>query len=171
MTIGDATRLFVPDQPLDPTETADLLKRLQDSALELLAGLNRPPSSLRVKADQVEIEMHWADQPAPAPAPSGTVPAAPAGPAPGAVVEAATDLYVTAHTVGVFYLAPEPGAKPFVEVGEVIAPGRQVGIIEAMKLMIPVEAEVAGRVVDVLASNGASVEYGDRLVAVEPVDG
>ena len=53
---------------------------------------------------------------------------------------------VLASTVGVFYCAPQPGAPPFVEEGDLVARGDQVGILEVMKLMIPVEADCAGRV-------------------------
>ncbi|MGR7000449.1 acetyl-CoA carboxylase biotin carboxyl carrier protein [Yinghuangia aomiensis] len=76
---------------------------------------------------------------------------------------------IDAPTVGVFYHAPEPGAAPFVRVGDVVAPGRQVGIVEVMKLMIPVEAERAGRITGVLVGNGDQVEYGDPLFSLEPV--
>jgi acetyl-CoA carboxylase biotin carboxyl carrier protein len=165
MTTHDTAALSAPDGPLDPVEAADVLKRLQDSVLGLLAGLDRPPRSLRIRAAQVELEVEW---PEPAPA---------AGPAVAAgvtIVEPLagpdTGLYVTADMVGVFYRCPEPGAKPFVDVGDLVGPGQQVGIIEAMKLMVPVESAVAGRVVEVLVSDGESVEYGDRLFAVEPAD-
>jgi acetyl-CoA carboxylase biotin carboxyl carrier protein len=90
--------------------------------------------------------------------------------APPPVAETATGEYVTAHMVGVFYRAAQPGDGPFADLGDVLELGQQVGIIEAMKLMIPVEADVAGRVVEVLVSDGAAVEYGDRLFAVEPVE-
>jgi acetyl-CoA carboxylase biotin carboxyl carrier protein len=171
MTAGDAPRLAVPEQPAGRTETADLLHSVRDCALGLLAGMDRPPSSLRIRADAVEIQLDW-PQPAAAAVAGGT------GPAPAPVtaleplhsVDSDTADYVTAHMVGVFYRAPEPGAQPFVDVGDVIEPGQQVGIIEAMKLMMPVEADLAGRVVEVLAANGAPVEYGDRLLAIEPVD-
>jgi len=167
MTTHDTAALSAPDEPLgplDPVEAADVLKRLQDSVLGLLAGLDRPPRSLRIRADQVELEVEW-PEPAPAAAPAAAAVAVaepPAGPD--------TGLYVTAGMVGVFYRCPEPGAKPFVEVGDLVGPGQQVGIIEAMKLMVPVESALAGRVVEVLVSDGEAVEYGDRLVAVEPAD-
>jgi acetyl-CoA carboxylase biotin carboxyl carrier protein len=89
---------------------------------------------------------------------------------PAAVPEApeSTARYVTAHMVGTFYRAPSPGAEPFAEPGDEIRPGQQIGIIEAMKLSIPVEADAAGRVVEFLAENGAPVEFGDKLLSYEP---
>ncbi|HEY3258726.1 MAG TPA: biotin/lipoyl-containing protein [Pseudonocardiaceae bacterium] len=181
MTTNEVARLFGKEKSGDSSEAApaEVLKQLQESALELLGGLDRAPRSLRIKADQVEIELEWATPEPAAGAAAGAIPGAIPSAVPGAAValpeaahnrESPTGQYVVAHTVGVFYRAPEPGAKPFVEVGDVIAPGQQMGIIEAMKLMIPVESEVAGRVVEVLATDGAAVEYGDRLFAIEPAD-
>lgn len=72
---------------------------------------------------------------------------------------------VAAHMVGVFYRAPEPGAPPFVEVGTRLKVGDQVGILEAMKLMVPVHADEAGTVTEILKANGEAVEYGEPLIA------
>jgi len=69
--------------------------------------------------------------------------------------------------VGVFYRAPQPGAAPFVTEGDYITLGQQVAIIEAMKLMIPVEADRTGRITSVLVPDGESVEYGQPLFAVD----
>lgn len=174
MTTSDARRLSMngltalPDRSADGPDGPDVLRRLQDSALGLLAGLDRQPRSLRIKADGAEIEVEWpepvvaAGQQAAAVAVAESAAAAPA--------ESGSGRHVCAHMVGVFYRAPEPGAKPFVEPGDVVVPGQQLGIIEAMKLMIPVEADAPGRIVEVLAADGTSVEYGDRLFAFEPVD-
>jgi acetyl-CoA carboxylase biotin carboxyl carrier protein len=73
---------------------------------------------------------------------------------------------VTAPTVGVFYRSPEPGAPPFVSEGDVVAAGQQVAIIEAMKLMIPVEADRAGRVAAILCADADAVEYGQPLLVL-----
>jgi acetyl-CoA carboxylase biotin carboxyl carrier protein len=153
-------------EPQRQPDAAEVLRQLQESALGLLAGLGRAPSSLRIKADQVEIELQW---PEPAASP-GTAGAAPADATP-TDVPVDTGHHVLAQTVGVFYRCPEPGAKPFVEPGDVVARGQQLGIIEAMKLMIPVEAEAAGRITEALVADGSPVEYGDRLFAFEPVGG
>ncbi|WP_079057207.1 acetyl-CoA carboxylase biotin carboxyl carrier protein [Streptomyces niveiscabiei] len=63
----------------------------------------------------------------------------------------------------------EPGAEPFVEVGDRVKAGQQVAIVEVMKLMIPVEADRDAVVVEVLAGDGESVEYGQALFALGPV--
>lgn len=70
--------------------------------------------------------------------------------------------------VGTFYRAPAPEAGPFVEVGDVVSIGQIVCIVEAMKMMNEVHAETAGRVVRVIAENGASVEYGSPLFEIDP---
>lgn len=70
--------------------------------------------------------------------------------------------------VGTFYRAPSPGARPFVDVEDVIQPGDVVCIIEAMKLMNEIKAEIGGKIVEVLAENGAPVEFGQPLFLVKP---
>jgi acetyl-CoA carboxylase biotin carboxyl carrier protein len=76
--------------------------------------------------------------------------------------------YVRAPSVGTFYCAPKPGAAPFVAEGAVVSVGQQVGIVEAMKLMLPVHADQAGEVVQILATDGQAVEYDERLLALVP---
>lgn len=75
---------------------------------------------------------------------------------------------ITSPMVGTFYRAPSPTAQPFVAVGDVIAPGQTVCIIEAMKLMNDLPAEVAGRVVKICVEDGTTVEYGQPLFMVNP---
>jgi acetyl-CoA carboxylase biotin carboxyl carrier protein len=74
---------------------------------------------------------------------------------------------VEAPMVGTFYSSPSPGAKPFVEIGSVVSPGDTLCIIEAMKMMNQIEADVGGRIVNVLAENGSPVEYGQVLFVIE----
>jgi acetyl-CoA carboxylase biotin carboxyl carrier protein len=96
--------------------------------------------------------------------------------APGAVsasvtVEAAappTDVIdVTSPFVGTFYRSPSPDAPSFVEVGSVVRPGQTLCIIEAMKLMNEIEAELSGTIVEIYAQNGKSVEFGQKLFRVK----
>ncbi len=112
----------------------------------------------------------------PAPAPAGAAPQ-PAQPSPGPAPEPAADTpdakapdpgqTVTAPMVGTYYSAPAPGAKPFVEVGSTIEAGDTLCIIEAMKMMNQIEAEIGGTVVSVLAENGEPVEFGQPLFIIE----
>ncbi|MEV5414167.1 acetyl-CoA carboxylase biotin carboxyl carrier protein [Thermopolyspora sp. NPDC052614] len=78
---------------------------------------------------------------------------------------------VASPMVGTFYRAPEPGAAPYVEVGDTVEAGQQVGIVEAMKLMNPIVAERPGRVVEVIADDGSPVEYDQPLIVLVPCDG
>jgi acetyl-CoA carboxylase biotin carboxyl carrier protein len=75
---------------------------------------------------------------------------------------------VTSPMVGTFYRAAAPGEAPFVEVGDRIRSGQTVCIIEAMKLMNEIEAEVSGQVVEILVQNGEPVEYGQPLMRINP---
>jgi len=75
---------------------------------------------------------------------------------------------VNSPMVGTFYRAPAPGEAPFAEVGDRIRTGQTVCIIEAMKLMNEIEAEVSGLVMQILLENGEPVEYGQALIRVNP---
>lgn len=70
--------------------------------------------------------------------------------------------------VGTFYRSPDPDARPFVEVGDVIRKGQVLCIIEAMKLMNEIESDVPGELVEVYAENGKPVEYGEPLFGIRP---
>ena len=70
--------------------------------------------------------------------------------------------------VGTFYRAPAPDEPPFVEVGDRVSNTQTVCIIEAMKLMNEIEAEVTGEVMEIAVSNGEPVEYGQTLMWVNP---
>jgi acetyl-CoA carboxylase biotin carboxyl carrier protein len=113
--------------------------------------------------------MVMAAAPHPAPAAAPSVPAA-AG-APGPVTASAEaedkDLYVVkSPIVGTFYEAPSPGSPPFVKPGDHVDAGQVLCIIEAMKLMNEIEADVAGEIVKRFANNGQPVEYGQPLFGI-----
>lgn len=95
---------------------------------------------------------------APVMAPTAAAPGAQAGPHPGAV---------TAPMVGTVYLAPEPGAAPFVRPGDTVSEGQTLLMIEAMKTFNPVRAPRIGKVVRILVADGAPVEFGQELVILE----
>jgi acetyl-CoA carboxylase biotin carboxyl carrier protein len=90
--------------------------------------------------------------------------------APSTTPDAATDGAVTisAPMLGTFYRAPAPGSPPFVDVGTPVEPETVVCLIEVMKMMNPVEAGVAGTVVEVCVENAEFVEYGAPLFQVRP---
>jgi acetyl-CoA carboxylase biotin carboxyl carrier protein len=76
---------------------------------------------------------------------------------------------VTSPMVGTFYTSPEPGAPPFVEVGQTVKAGQTLCIIEAMKLMNEIEAEYNCRVLERLVENAEAVEFGQPIFVVEPL--
>jgi len=103
----------------------------------------------------------------PPPVPSvATMPAAPAEPEREERDESLVT--VVAPMVGTFYRAPAPDAPPYVEIGDTVREGQVLCIIEAMKLMNEIEAEVAGEIVDILVENGQPVEYGQPLFLIKP---
>lgn len=85
--------------------------------------------------------------------------------------ERTNNLYaVNSPFVGTFYRAPSPGAPPFVEIGDIVQKGKTLCIVEAMKLMNEIEAEVSGKVVQILKKDGDSVEFGEPLFLIEPAE-
>ncbi len=151
---------------MDLRKLKKLIDLVQDSGIAELEITEGEEKVRIAKGGQVSI----------APAGSGAGPAA-AGPAPSALsptaggavgAEPAADTRhaIKAPMVGTFYRASAPDAKPFVEIGQVIKEGETVCIIEAMKLMNEIEADVSGSVVEILVENGQPVEYGQPLFVV-----
>ena len=94
------------------------------------------------------------------------------GPAAGAEAAAAAAPEPKGHTlkspmVGTFYRAPSPGAPAFVEIGQSVSKGQTLCIIEAMKLLNEIEADVSGTIKAILVENGQPVEYGQPLFLIE----
>jgi acetyl-CoA carboxylase biotin carboxyl carrier protein len=103
----------------------------------------------------------------PAPAQNQPVPAETS--APNAEAKSTAHLLeVRSPIVGTFYRAPSPNADPYIQVGQNVAVGSVLCIIEAMKLMNEIESEVTGKVVKILVENGQPVEYNQVLFLVEP---
>ena len=75
---------------------------------------------------------------------------------------------VKSPIVGTFYRQSEPGAKPFADVGQTVKKGQVLCIIEAMKLMNEINADIDGEIVKVYVENGQAVHYGERLFAIKP---
>jgi acetyl-CoA carboxylase biotin carboxyl carrier protein len=129
---------------------------------------------IRLKRAMATRNSTAAHSPAPvvAPADSQTLPAASAGETPEQAPQPAApkeELHVIkSPIVGTFYSAPSPEAVAFVKVGDTIQSGQVVCIVEAMKLMNEIEADMGGEIVAVLAENGQPVEYGQSLFALRP---
>jgi len=137
-------------------------------------------SHLLRETDLSEIEFESGDQrvrvarsvqAAPAPAQAAPAPAAPEGggaaPQPAESSEPVPEGAVTAPMVGTVYIAPEPGADPFVRAGDEVQEGQTLLIVEAMKVMNPLPAPRAGTVKRVMVQDGQPVEYGEPLLVIE----
>jgi acetyl-CoA carboxylase biotin carboxyl carrier protein len=159
-------------QQMAPPDDVDRVLGALSRHAVALRSQNVPPTSVRVSACGVTLELSWA----PAPSLLGSVApqvesaATSSGEHPAASDAASLRHQVCSPTVGVFYRAAEPGAQPLVGEGDLVVAGQQVGVVEAMKLMIPVEADQSGRVREVLVANGAPVEHGQPLLRLGPTD-
>ncbi|GAA3732456.1 acetyl-CoA carboxylase [Salinactinospora qingdaonensis] len=160
------------DQPPSWNELLDLVARL-DSSPYADVELDLPGLHLRMSTAPGTAE---GDSPAPAPA----VPAQPPTPPPaeeaqpaeaGSTTAGAQLVDVTAPLLGTFYRRPSPDADPFVEIGSEVTADTSVGIVEVMKMMTPVPAGVAGRVVEIRAQDGEVVEHEQVLVRIAPEGG
>ena len=123
---------------------------------------------IRIRKDSAVVVSALA-APVAAPVHATPAPAAPAAASapPPAAVEGDELAVVTSPIVGTFYASPEPGAKSFAQVGDVVRKGQVLCIIEAMKLMNEIESEYDGEVVKVFVENGKPVQYGERLFAIK----
>jgi len=126
--------------------------------------------------DSVRITRHSPHMPmlqaAPVAAPIAIAPAAPAPVAPAAPAVPDTEpeeegSAVTAPMVGTYYSAPSPGSPPFVQVGDQVNEGDALCIIEAMKMMNQIDAEVSGTIKSMRVQNGEPVEYGQILFVID----
>ncbi|MFZ5792385.1 MAG: acetyl-CoA carboxylase biotin carboxyl carrier protein [Pseudomonadota bacterium] len=135
---------------------AELLQQTGLTEIEYENG----PQRIRVNR-QTLAAVPAAPTPAAAPVPAAPVAAAAApagGPPPGAL---------TSPMVGTVYISPEPGAEPFVKVGDRVTKGQTVLIIEAMKVMNPIPAPAGGTVREIMVSDGRPVEYGEVLMIID----
>lgn len=143
LTLEELKNLF---KTLEAGGVADF--EYQDEKFRLKVGLGRPATVVTAAA------------------PARSSPIASAAPVAAARVNDENVVAVTSPFVGTFYRAPSPENPNFVEVGSVVRQGQTLCIVEAMKLMNEIEAEVAGTIVDVLVENGKSVEYGQKLFTI-----
>jgi len=143
---------------IDESVVQQAVKLLEEHGLtELEYGLGRWYVRVsRQAGGQVVASAAPAAAPAAKPESSGAVSAQEAAAAhPGAV---------TSPMVGTVYVAPEPGAEPFVKVGDTVGEGQTLLLIEAMKTMNPIRAHRTGRVSQIFAQNASPVEYGEVLI-------
>jgi acetyl-CoA carboxylase biotin carboxyl carrier protein len=140
----------------------DLIRRLAGLLQETgLTEIEFSEGDRRVRVTRTVVQQAAVAAPAP---PHHTLPAAVEGPRPqGASPEGA----VTSPMVGTAYLAPEPGASPYVKVGDRIEEGQTILIIEAMKVMNPIRAPRPGVVRQVVVADAQPVEFGEVLMIID----
>ena len=154
---------------LDHNQLRDLIALLGESdiqELKLEGDDFRLELRRNLPASQPQVVMQAA--PAAMAAPVAAAPATPSAAPPAAPAVRGDLVEITAPMVATFYRAPSPGDPAFVELGSRINVGQTVCILEAMKLMNELEAEVSGEVVEILVENGTPVEFGQVLMRVKP---
>jgi acetyl-CoA carboxylase biotin carboxyl carrier protein len=152
-------------------ETTDMtVDELRAHTLRLAGELPGTLRRITLRAGALSVDVEWENAPAP------TAPAAPAAQAAPVAVAAAPEtdttpadlVRVTAPLVGTYYQASSPGAEPFVKVGDTVEAGQQLAIIEAMKLLNSITAEVKGTVHAIHVEDGDVVEYAQPLIDLVP---
>ncbi|MFN8542073.1 MAG: acetyl-CoA carboxylase biotin carboxyl carrier protein [Thermomicrobiales bacterium] len=144
------------DGGLPPGLTADVKALIDMMARGGIADLSLETASVKLRLRSGQVVGVVAS--APLPAIEASVPR----------LDEADAIVIPAPMIGTFYRAPKPGEPNFVEVGDTIELGQTIGIIEAMKIMNEIAAEIAGTVAEILVSNGQPVEFGQPLLRLEP---
>ena len=144
--------------------TVDSIEITSEKGMKIRISKSSNQRSSVQLASPMQMQMQPMMQPPAAPAPA----AAPPAEAPRAEKPKSSYLEVKSPMVGTYYSAPEPGAKPYLAVGDRISKGQILCIIEAMKIMNEIESEFDGVVKEILAVNSHPVEYGQVLFRVDP---
>jgi acetyl-CoA carboxylase biotin carboxyl carrier protein len=142
----------------------DLVQESGIAELEITEGEEKVRIAKGGQVSLAPAQAGWG--PAAAAAPPPAAPSMPAEGTPAPAPPAETRHTIKAPMVGTFYRSAAPDAKPFVEVGQAIKEGETVCIIEAMKLMNEIEADLSGSIIEILVENGQPVEYGQPLFVV-----
>ncbi|MCL5980708.1 MAG: acetyl-CoA carboxylase biotin carboxyl carrier protein [Gammaproteobacteria bacterium] len=145
---------------------AELLQRTDLDEIEVVEG----ESKVRITRHQPVMQPFQAAASVPTAAAAPTMAAAtpPSTPALASAPELPEGYMIKSPMVGTFYRASSPDAAPFVEEGSIVKAGQTLCIIEAMKLLNEIEADVGGKVLKILAANGQPVEYGEPLFIIAP---
>ena len=143
----------------------DLVSESNISELEITEAEGK----VRIVKGGVAVAAAVVAAPAAAPAAPPAAAAAPVAAAPAAEPVAAEPAgkVIKSPMVGTFYRSASPGAKAFVDVGSTVKPGEPICIIEAMKIMNEIEADVGGKILQILCENGQAVEFGQPMFIVE----
>ena len=165
----EAKSLVSPGNGMDVESLRSIVEIVEKSGITKLEW-RRGDESLHIERGHVSSVSHGPSpmaiyQQAPQQAHPHAAPAAPVAEAPK--VESASITTVTSPFVGTFYRSPSPDAPSFVEVGQHVRKGQVLCIVEAMKLMNEIEAEVDGKILESLVQNGHAVEFGQALFKID----
>jgi acetyl-CoA carboxylase biotin carboxyl carrier protein len=160
-----------PKAPAADPIDARLVRRLADILTETgLSEIEVEHLGLKIRVAKTltaaPMQMMHAAPVAVAPAPAATASAASSASAEAAAPVRVSGDVVKSPMVGSVYLQPEPGAEPFVKVGDTVTAGQTLMIIEAMKTMNPIPAPKAGTIVEILVEDGQPVEFGEPLAVI-----
>ena len=152
---------------MDIRKVKKLIELLEQSNINELE-INEGDESVRISRGGTAVT--YAAAPAPAPAPVAAAPAPVAAPAAAETAAPATEEpaghSVKSPMVGTFYASPAPGSPAFVSVGQTVAAGDVICIIEAMKMMNQIEADKAGTIGAILIEDGEAVEFDQPIVTI-----
>jgi acetyl-CoA carboxylase biotin carboxyl carrier protein len=157
---------------VDPKEIRELIELISRSNF---ASFELEGEGFKLKLVKEQVAAQAAPRPAepatvmPTPVVVAAAPAAAAAPESAEPSEDDGTVLVPSPIVGTFYRAPSPEAPPFVEIGAKVKQGQVLCIVEAMKVMNEIEAEMEAEVVDVLVANGQPVEFGEALFRLRPL--
>jgi acetyl-CoA carboxylase biotin carboxyl carrier protein len=154
---------------IDLAEIRELIAFVNQSNLSELV-LESEDFKLAIRKSVVHVPAANIEGPSSQSASVAIIPSAstPSSPSTEATASESQLLEIKAPMVGTFYRAPSPEASPFVQLNDRIGQNQSVCIIEAMKLMNEIEAEVSGRIVEICVKNGEPVEFGQVLMRVDP---
>src|SRR5258708_7000849 len=158
-----------PKAPAADPIDARLVRRLADILTETRPseiGVEHSGLKIRVARTRTAAPMQMMHAAPAAPPPASVAAASSAASAEASAPARASGDVINSPMVGSVFLQPEPGAEPFVKVGDTVAAGQTLMIIEAMKTMNPIPAPRAGKIVEILVEDGQPVEFGEPLAVI-----
>jgi acetyl-CoA carboxylase biotin carboxyl carrier protein len=151
---------------VDIRKVKKLIELLEESGIAEIE-ISEGEESVRISRYPHSGVMTFAPQSMPMPMAAPMHAPEPGAPASAPVEAPPPGHQITSPMVGTYYSGPSPGSKPFVEIGSQVSAGDTLCIIEAMKMMNQIEADVGGRVTRILVENGDPVEFGQPLFVIE----
>ena len=167
----------MPNDTAPVDSTPDDGRAIDTRLVRKLAGILKDTDLTEIEVERGDLRIRVAREvtiaaaPVAAPAPAAAAPAAATTAARAESATAVAPEYpgelVNSPMVGTVYLQPQPGSEPFIKVGQTVAEGQTLLIVEAMKTMNPIAAPRAGKIVEILVADAQPVEFGEPLVVIE----